>query len=279
MKIKYLGTAAAEGMPGVFCECETCKKSRELGGKNIRTRSQAIIDDSLLIDFPSDTYMHSLLYGIELSKIETCLITHAHFDHLYPDELWCRAPGIAHMEQNPLTLYATHASYSRIANAMLDHNIDDTGRVGLKKMKPFVSFKVQGYTVTPLKARHNPTTDPVIFLIQKDGKNLLYANDTGFFPDETAAYLKNSDVKLDLVSFDCTGGLIPDKDYGKYSHLNLIGDVMMRDLLKENGNLKENTQFVITHFSHNGTPIHEEMEKAASKQGFITAYDGFEIEF
>ena len=33
MKIKYLGTAAAEGITAVFCECETCKKAIELGGK------------------------------------------------------------------------------------------------------------------------------------------------------------------------------------------------------------------------------------------------------
>lgn len=56
MKIKYLGTAAAEGIPAIFCECANCKRSRMLGGKNIRTRSQAIIDDVLLIDFPAVVY-------------------------------------------------------------------------------------------------------------------------------------------------------------------------------------------------------------------------------
>ena len=60
MKIKFLGTAAAEGFPAVFCNCEYCNKARELGGKNIRTRSQAIIDNKLLIDLPADTYFHFL---------------------------------------------------------------------------------------------------------------------------------------------------------------------------------------------------------------------------
>ena len=46
MKLKYLGTAAAEGVPALFCTCEVCRKSMELGGKNIRTRSQAIIDNA-----------------------------------------------------------------------------------------------------------------------------------------------------------------------------------------------------------------------------------------
>ena len=82
MKIKYLGTAAAEGIPALFCDCENCKRARKLGGRNIRTRSQALVDDALLIDFPPDTYMHFILHNIPLSKIKSCIITHSHYDHL-----------------------------------------------------------------------------------------------------------------------------------------------------------------------------------------------------
>ncbi len=39
MKLKYLGTAAAEGIPALFCNCKHCASARELSGKNIRTRS------------------------------------------------------------------------------------------------------------------------------------------------------------------------------------------------------------------------------------------------
>ena len=47
MKIHYLGTAAAEGWPAVFCQCDACKAGKEMGGKNIRTRSSVLIDDEL----------------------------------------------------------------------------------------------------------------------------------------------------------------------------------------------------------------------------------------
>ena len=82
MKLKYLGTAAAEGFPAVFCNCQYCREARELGGKNIRTRSQSLINDDLLIDFPPDTYHHFLTQSIEGDKIKYLLITHAHSDHL-----------------------------------------------------------------------------------------------------------------------------------------------------------------------------------------------------
>ena len=60
MKLKYLGTAAAEGIPGMFCNCRVCRNALEVRGKEIKTRSQALLDDKLLIDFPPDTYLHIL---------------------------------------------------------------------------------------------------------------------------------------------------------------------------------------------------------------------------
>ena len=59
MKIKYLGTAAAEGVPAIFCRCEVCRKSKAAGGRNIRTRSQSIIDDRLLLDFCPAPALHT----------------------------------------------------------------------------------------------------------------------------------------------------------------------------------------------------------------------------
>lgn len=66
MKLTYYGTAAAEGFPALYCHCDACERARKSGGKNIRTRSQALINDDLLIDFPADTYMHELIYALEL---------------------------------------------------------------------------------------------------------------------------------------------------------------------------------------------------------------------
>ena len=83
MKLKYLGTAAAEGWPALFCKCESCERARKFGGKNIRTRSQSIIDNRLLIDFGPDTYLHVLQHHMPLEDIHHVLVTHSHIDHLY----------------------------------------------------------------------------------------------------------------------------------------------------------------------------------------------------
>ncbi|MDE7084923.1 MAG: hypothetical protein K2O81_06730, partial [Clostridia bacterium] len=84
MKITYLGTGAAEGVPAMFCSCPFCDKLRKSGDvREFRTRSQVLIDGDLSIDFPPEAYVHSLSYGIDLSALKYILVTHSHMDHFY----------------------------------------------------------------------------------------------------------------------------------------------------------------------------------------------------
>ena len=66
MKVQLLGTSAAEGWPGLFCNCRACEEARRLGGKNIRSRSSALIDGVLKIDLPPDTLYHVFRHGLDL---------------------------------------------------------------------------------------------------------------------------------------------------------------------------------------------------------------------
>ena len=66
MNLQYFGTAAAEAVPAPFCECPVCQAARQKGGRNVRTRSQALVEGRLLLDFPPDTYLHVLNYGLRL---------------------------------------------------------------------------------------------------------------------------------------------------------------------------------------------------------------------
>lgn len=67
MKIKFLGTGAAEGIPAIFCNCSVCKYARKIKGRNVRTRSQALINNDLLLDFGLDTYWHAVTYGLNFA--------------------------------------------------------------------------------------------------------------------------------------------------------------------------------------------------------------------
>ncbi len=41
MELMYLGSAAAEGWPALFCECDACKEAARRGGRDIRMRAPA----------------------------------------------------------------------------------------------------------------------------------------------------------------------------------------------------------------------------------------------
>ena len=69
MQIKVLGSAAAEGWPALFCECDICKYAWEHKGKDVRRRTSYLLNDDVMIDYGPDVYGQSLQFDIDLSKI------------------------------------------------------------------------------------------------------------------------------------------------------------------------------------------------------------------
>lgn len=277
MKIKYLGTGASEGIPSLFCKCKICEEARKNKGKDIRSRSQALIDDRLLVDFPPDTFMHTACGNLDLPSIHTCIVTHSHGDHLYPNDIWARKIPVSPVipdEGVPLTFYATSVGYEKINNIVTANGLDDEKRATAVLIKPFEPFSAEGYDITPLRADHSPDTDPVLFIIEKDGKAVFYGNDTGRLPSETVGYLKNCKKRFDVVSLDCTNGF----NSGDRFHMNFKACCDTRDMLTDAGLCDEKTIFVITHLCHNCGGGRIELEKEAERLGFIAAYDGMEIE-
>ena len=276
MKLQYLGTAAAEGIPAIFCDCETCMKSAATGGRNIRTRSQALIDNQLLIDFPADTYMHFLQYNVPLTKIKNCLITHSHLDHLYPAELLMRKDGFAHIkERGALTFFSDKAGFDAINTTITKNAISDD-EIAVRLIKLNEEFDVGGYKVVALRAAHDPNSSPVVYLIEKDGKTIFYSNDTSEYPPESMEYLASLKKPLDLISLDCTEAC---NDATYMGHLTLDRCIALRKKLIDMGAVSDKTVFILNHFSHNGKNVmYDEFVKIAAENDFEVSYDGMIVE-
>ncbi|MDR2753650.1 MAG: hypothetical protein LBB50_05025 [Oscillospiraceae bacterium] len=281
MHLKYFGTAAAEGIPGLFCTCRVCEESRRAGGKNLRTRSQALVDGKLLIDFPPDIYAHCLYGGLDLPSITACIVTHAHEDHLYPDDLvFYRQSGYAYDGQagaphtKPLHIYGSNEVIA-LVRARDKEGSEAQGILAPHIITPYTPFEVEGYTVTALEANHNPATGPVIYCIARDEKTMLYAHDTGVFPTAAWDYLAQTKPRFDFVSLDCTGMTKAWRD----GHMGLPANIEVRDRLIVMGCADAQTQFCVHHFSHNGGLTHDELLPVAAAAGFLTAYDGLELSF
>lgn len=273
MKIKYLGTAAAEGLPAVFCNCGLCRKARELGGKDIRTRSQAIINEDLLIDLPPDTYYHYLKEGFPLPDIKNLLVTHCHTDHFYATELEMRCVPLAYPQPEVMNIYGNETVREMFYQRM-PKTFHVTDNYCFTDAVPFVPLEVDAYRVTPLTALHDRNQLCLIYLIQDGLKTVLYAHDTGIFPKETWEYLEEKRIHLDLVSLDCTAMLHKDGE----NHMGVEDNRIVKERLMVCGLADTDTVFVLNHFSHNGGWTHEELEEHTKKDGFVIAYDGLELE-
>ncbi len=278
MKLTYLGTAAAEGWPAVYCNCEYCKKAKELGGKNLRTRSQALVNGDLLLDFPADTYAHALKNALDLSAVKYCFVTHSHIDHFVPIDLLFRYEGYyAHGLTEPrFDVYGNEAVAKRFDYFVRGVNEEWRDQpLGMHVIKAFEPVRAGDYEVTPLKAYHAEGENAFVYLIKQGGKTLLYLHDTGILPDESVRWLADNRVAADLISYDCTYVALP----GAGGHMGIDTAQLMRNALARAGVSTENTVSVINHFSHNGKLVYDELAPLAEKLGFVTSYDGLVLEF
>ncbi len=277
MEIQYLGTAAAEGWPALFCDCGICRRARQVRGKELRTRTQSIIDGQILVDFPPDTYTHALNYSLQLGQIQHLLITHSHMDHFFPVELIHRHEHFGHNARGILHVYGNEAVEKAFYDAVLIdrfkvHPLDD--HVKFIRLEPFADFMADGYHIIPVPADHDKRETCFIYIIEKDGKCLLYGHDTGLNLSKEAWDCIFSH-KYDLISMDATMGR---KQIGGY-HMGLPDDIEFARLLEEKGCIDKNTVRVINHFSHNGEMTHEELDQFAREHGMIASYDGMKVSF
>ena len=273
MKIRFLGTAAAEGWPAIFCSCPACMKAKELKGKNIRSRFSIMIDDAYKIDFPPDSFYHMIQYQLDYTKLKYLFISHPHTDHLASHEFEFRRKWFTNLRNDRnLHIYGWTKSLTKIKKGMV---YSDENEPIYHSLKAFKKIETPDFDVYPLPANHmTPKDKPFIYLFvrKSDQKTFLSAHDTGYFFDEVWDFLKS--FHIDVISLDCTHG-------GGSSLNNHLGH---QEVLKVKQKLEElhifnEGFFIVNHFSHNGKWSHEELESFFKPYHILVAYDGMEIEF
>lgn len=267
MRIHVMGSAAADGWPAIWCRCGSCRRARELGGKNIRSRSGALIDGDLKIDLSPDTYMQSLRDGIELGNVRNLLVTHSHYDHFLAGELLMYVKPFAH---DPAELHVWGDQW------IIQSVKDDVGNwsrpENLHQLTAYEPVTFEETVVTPLRAAHYPQRGCFNYVIQRGGKTLLYGMDSGWFPEDSWEAQKN--FTFDVVMLDCTHGLVAkSKIHGGADTVIKTKERMLQD-----GTATDATRFIATHFSHNGNVTHDEFIETFEPHGIEVGYDGMIIE-
>lgn len=277
MKIQFLGTGAAEGIPAMFCNCESCSNIRKLGGTEFRTRSQVIMDDILSIDFPPEAFYHSLKFGVLLSKLKYLLVTHSHMDHFYAHDFILRGYKYAELSEPKLEIYG-NSEVGKVFSECTAREMkpEVAPHVGFIEVTPYSALNIGGYKVLTLPATHSKTEQAILFYIEKGSKGYLHLYDTGMLEKRIYKFLVENNAHPDVVCFDCT---FTDKIYGaSVRHMNIYDNMLVKRKLEEYGVVDSNTRFIISHFSHNSNPTRARLKPIEEKYNVTAAYDGYTIE-
>ena len=279
MKITVLGSGGF-GYPLVFCDCEYCSKARMLGGKNIRKRASLLINDEMIIDLTPDCLSSMNMYNKDMGKARFLLQTHTHLDHFDINHFTSLDYKYATKRNQDLTLVCSHLCLEDIQNKVSQfdrmnlYNEEYLNKINLKTktINHGESLQLNDYVVKAIHCTHDEKIGAQIYLIKYNGKTLLYATDTPMITDIAVKELQGE--KIDCVFLDESFGL---QEY-TFSHLNINGFNEYITKLKQNDLLTKDCLVYATHITHDGNPVHEELEELLSVYGYSPAYDGLEFE-
>ena|SRR3989344_1904569 len=201
MKIKFLGTSAGWPLPRLGCTCELCS-SRD--PKDTRTRTQLLVNDTILLDAGPDTYRHLIgdsiaeftpnkkkrsfanaqddtseelqndrgekaLYSkkVDPTKIKAVLVSHAHLDHI--QGFW----DLTHIYNSckPIDVFVTLPVLNEIRKFISIHGQN----LKINVVKPNQPFLIHHVKVEYFPVIHGKTSAFGIKL--KENKIFIYITD------------------------------------------------------------------------------------------------------
>lgn len=268
MRIRFLGTGAAEGVPAIFCNCPVCNEARRNHGKCVRKRAAILVNDDMCVDFGPDivqAFEEESVNGLELEHL---LVTHAHFDHFYPENIETRGKRYLKREIPKLNIYGNQSVFDSLDRIGV---CDDEVKIQRHLLKHGDDVKVGRYQVKAISANHAHSTGGAFNYCISDGNvSMLYATDTG--PYSREIYECFADQTFDIVVFDATNIFLNKSR----NHLTLSSMREMLDIFSRIGCIKKDAVILGTHFSHTGYEnfAHFDLLK---NYGIHAAWDGLEI--
>ena len=286
-----LGSGASQFFPCPYCKCPVCEDARAKG--IVKTRTDFLIDEKNVIDFGPDINYQFIKNGLRMDELENIFLTHSHEDHIDTTELGVIG-NRKHTLEKPVhvKLWGTEAALNvvrEVAAASVGNK--DGGyfykHIELCPIKEFETFETGGLKVTTLLSSHRGSgTDEwgLNYIIEKEGKTLLYANDTGWYPDSTWNFLEKRDFKFDYVIMENTYTGDARNIVKPYSngHLNTANFLDMLQKLIELGCIDKATPVFATHLSDAGRQLYGDYVKEIESNpnyNITVACDGDKIDF
>ena len=283
MEFVFLGTSAGEQFPGFWCRCETCEKARELGGRNIRRNSCAWLSPDCMIDFAPGVFHQATRLGVPIVGTRYLLVTHSHGDHLSTFELGWRRMRVDQELPPPRQSIGPRFSPIETLHVLGNEPACETvrRRVGegpecaaeIHLLSPYEPFEIGPLRVTALVANHpDGEGRGYNYIIERDGRAILYALDTGWFLPETLAAIERH--QFDLAVVEGTFGYGAEDE----CHMNFRKLEEARRHFDEKQLLRPDALFCTSHLAPHFMPVHDEIAPVLAERGITVAYDGMRVE-
>lgn len=247
MNVKFLGTSAGWPLPRLGCHCRVCSSKDP---KDIRRRSQALVNGSLLLDIGIDTYHHLSKPSIDPTNIKYAAITHEHPDHTFG--LW----DLGHIYNSKQIKVIIHeTTYKKIKKLFFYKEYDV---VVVKNETP---IKLRSLEVSLLPVNH---TDSSFGVFVKEGdESFFWAPDFKTLPEDTKRKLRGSVVAQDGSELNISTP----------NHQTIIEGIKLAKEVKA-------AQIYFIHIGHRTLPNKQLVDfvKQAGGNQFDVAYDNLEIE-
>ena len=253
MRMRFLGTGGAEGIPAIGCECVICARARREGGRLTRLRPSVLFslpDYELLVDTPPDIREQLDVNGVR--KIDGIFLTHEHTDHtggLKEFLFW----------RESVDLFAEPRLYRRLTREYWGQRLPDA-TIHLT-VRPGMSVPFSDFFFIPFEVRH--TVPCLGFVLYEGRRRIAHLADSGSRLSNFARCLIDG---ADVLIVNT-----PTFEPPKEDHITVIEAI---ELKKQAGV----GQLILTHISHGNRP-HDDLEDYVSQiEGVTVAYDGLTVD-
>ena len=253
MRIQFLGTGAAEGIPAINCDCAHCTRARDEGGRLIRERNALLFSlpgYELLVDSPPD--IRGLINKYQITKLDGILATRARYDHIggIKEFEWWRG-GLDFLAEGTLFETIKREHWTEMLDAVMFHI----------PYYPGSSLYFSGFSIIPFAARRQR---PIFGIsVKEDDTRVVYTSDT---PARLTNYARRVMWECDLLVVNT-----PTFDKIYENHINTIKAIELKERVRAR-------QMILTYINHENKP-HDELEEFVSQfQGVTVAYGGMVTE-